>query len=93
MSSSNFSIDNILAAAKSFSPSTTAMMFNAQQAFIALNSLPASIPSPIDFFNPYAFPPTTSQNSAFAAAQFPFWRKFLKTLNLYRSLGLHLKES
>jgi hypothetical protein len=72
-STSNFSIENILSAAKSFSPSTTAMMFNAHQAFMALNSLPQSISNPfLDCFNPYAFQPTTSQNP-FASAQFPFW--------------------
>uniref|UniRef100_A0AC35G206 Homeobox domain-containing protein n=1 Tax=Panagrolaimus sp. PS1159 TaxID=55785 RepID=A0AC35G206_9BILA len=77
MTSSNFTIENILSAAKSFSPSTTAMMINAQQAFMALNSIPntPTIPSPFEFMNPYAFPPTTSQHS-FPAIQFPFWPGF-----------------
>ena len=81
MTTNNFSIENILSAAKSFSPTTTAMMLNAQQAFnMAFGGMSGF---PMDFFNPYGFPATSSQGPVpFPPAQFPIFCKFLATVYL-----------
>uniref|UniRef100_A0A7E4VV51 Homeobox domain-containing protein n=1 Tax=Panagrellus redivivus TaxID=6233 RepID=A0A7E4VV51_PANRE len=70
----NFSIEKLLSTAKSFSPSAAAMMLNAQHAFsMAFNAMPSPQGMPMDFFNPYAFPATTSlapQNMPFLLPPF-----------------------